>query len=250
MDAELPLDWRRQIFRAGVQKVVRGLLNSLTNYQIAGRELVPNSGPLLVVMNHLGLFDAPLLLATFPRSLDGVVLKDVLEIPVLGRLLKWYGVVPVKRDRIDRNVLRLTMALLRSGRAVAIAPEAGVSESGALRLARSGAAFLALETGAPILPVAFCGTETTHGIWDAQSKQLGLQGADNLVCWKRKNERLKISLTFGQPFRLSDYGQTWREKRQALGQATDELMARIAALLPAEYRGVYADKVPGRQSVS
>ena len=143
MDAltvEPVLTARRRLFRFAMRNTMRALLRTVTDFEVTGLDRVPAEGPLLVVMNHLGLLDSPLLLAAFPRSLDGVILDQMLGAPVVGLLLRWYGVIPVKRDRFDRTVLQQAVAVLRSGRAVAIAPEAGVSDSGALRQARAGAA--------------------------------------------------------------------------------------------------------------
>ncbi len=229
----------RRLYRHAMRNLMRGLVGLLADYQIAGADQVPREGPVLVILNHLGLLDGPLLLGTFPRPLEGIVLDQMLQVPVLGQLLRWYGVIPVGRDRFDRTVLTRAEAVLRSGRPLAIAPEAGVSESGALRAARAGAAYLAVQTQVPIIPAAITGTETVHGAWDAPARKLSFRGLENLALWRPDRSPVSIRLTFGSPFTLEDVGHNWREKREAVRAATEQMMARLAALLPPQYQGVY-----------
>ncbi|MBC8254628.1 MAG: 1-acyl-sn-glycerol-3-phosphate acyltransferase [Ardenticatenia bacterium] len=233
---------RRRLFRWSVRSLMQAIMRTVSDCRIEGIDEIPAEGPLLVVMNHLGLLDAPLLLARFPRPLDAVMLDQMVEMPVLGKLLRWYGVIPVRRDHFDRQVLQRALAVLRGGRALAIAPEAGVSDSGALRQSRAGVAYLAVESRAPLLPVAITGTEKIHGMWDAAAGKLSLRGLDHLAFWRREHPRLELKVTFGRPFTLEAVEKSWREKRRALRAATDEIMGQVAALLPSQYRGVYLDR--------
>ena len=230
---------RRMAFRTGMQRFMRGLLSAVSDYHVEGLDQMPQKGPLLVVLNHLGLLDAPLMLAGLPQPPDVIMLDQMLDIPVLGRFLRWYGIIPVTRDGYDRAALRRGVAVLRSGRILAIAPEAGVSESGRLEDAQAGAAYLAMLANVPVLPAALVGTETIQGLWDEVTQKLSFRGLHNLIPWSSEREKPQLKLTFGHPFSLETAGQSWREKREALRSATDEIMGRIAALLPVQYRGVY-----------
>lgn len=238
---EPPLTVPRRLFRHCLRGVMGGLVRSVADFQFEGVQKVPAEGPLLVVMNHLGLFDGPAVLASFPRQLEGIVDAEMLRVPILGKLLDWYGVVSVRRGEFDRQVVTRAKAILESGRALAIAPEAGISETGALRKARAGAAYLATLAKAPVLPVGITGTERVHGLWDSTVGKATLRGSEYLAIWRAKRPRLHIKLAFGQPFNLDAAGQNWRERRKALDQATDELMERIADLLPSSYRGAYLE---------
>ena len=213
----------------------------MADWSVSGVDRVPAEGSLLVVINHLGLLDAPLLLAGFPRPLDGIVVDTMLNAPIVGPLLRWYGVIPVRRDRYDREVLVKARAVLDSGRALVVSPEAGVSECGALRQARDGVAYLAASTGALLLPAAITGTEWVHGIWDQATQKLGFRGVNRLAFWRHDQPRLNLKLTFGNPFTLEVAGSSWAEKREELRLASQRLMGQLAALLPPQYRGVYAD---------
>lgn len=227
--------------RSSVRSVARIMMALLADWSVSGVDRVPAKGPLLVVINHLGLLDAPLLVASCPRPLDGIVVDTMLDAPVVGPLLRWYGVIPVRRDSYDREVLVKARAVLDSGRALVVAPEAGVSESGALRQARDGVAYLAASTGAFLLPAAITGTEWVHGVWDQATRKLNFRGVDWLAFWRRDQPRLNLKLTFGNPFTLEVAGASWAEKRQELRLASQRLMGQLAALLPPQYRGVYAD---------
>jgi 1-acyl-sn-glycerol-3-phosphate acyltransferase len=211
----------------------------MADFRIEGSTEIPSTGPLLVVMNHLGLFDGPALVASFPRPLDGIVAAEMFDVPVLGRLLDWYGFISVKRGEFDRQVVTRAKALLESGRALVISPEAGISETGSLRQARAGAAYLAVQAKALVLPVAITGTEKVHGLWDATTKKVRLRGADYLAFWRSKRPKLEIKLTYGRPFNVGAVGKSWRERRRVLGAVSDEMMGRIAELLPSRYRGIY-----------
>lgn len=235
----------RRLVRFSVRSLARLITGLVADYSVTGVDQVPAKGPLLVVTNHLGLLDGPLLLAGFPRTLDAVVLDRMLAAPWVGTLLRWYGVVPVQRDRFDRHVLAASLEILRSGRALLIAPEAGVSDEAALRDARHGAAYLAVTTGAPVLPVAITGTETVHGVWDYAARKMSFRGLDQLARWPWGGDRpgLRLNLTLGAPFTLEAAGNSWRDKRETLRQATQRLMEQLAALLPPQYRGKYGNPV-------
>jgi 1-acyl-sn-glycerol-3-phosphate acyltransferase len=103
-----------------------------------------------------------------------------------------------------------------------MAPEGTRSPTGALIEARPGASYLAARSGAPIVPVAVTGTEDK-----------------NVVAHLKRLRRVKVITRIGEPFTLPPLGRGDREVE--LKKDTDEIMCRIAAMLPLEYRGVYAD---------
>jgi 1-acyl-sn-glycerol-3-phosphate acyltransferase len=197
----------------GLARLLAWLLVRLT---VRGQEHVPLEGPLLVTMNHLGGGDPVLVIGYARRHLAIVGKVEVLDWPVIGPLARAYGMIPVRRGEPDRGTLKRMLEVLRTGGALLIAPEGRESLTGALEAGKTGPAFLALQAGAPILPVAITGTA-----WRRV-----------LPAWRRLR-RPQVTLTFGQPYRLPP-GMARRE-------AADAIMRRIAALLPPEYRGVYAD---------
>lgn len=202
--------------------IIRAIFPALTHLEVRGLENVPASGPLIVAANHVGHLDPPLIVASMPRELECIALADLADVPVTGRILKAYGVIWVRRDEMDRDVLSQSLAVLAAGRALALAPEGQISDTGALMRGREGAAWLAARSGAPVVPVAMTGTE---------------RAIEDL----RRLRRPRLSITYGAPLCLTlPPGLTPAERRAALAANTDTLMRAIAALLPARYRGEYA----------
>jgi 1-acyl-sn-glycerol-3-phosphate acyltransferase len=203
--------------------LARVLSRLLLRLTVRGRERVPLQGPLLLTMNHLGGADPILVVGWSPRPLVVVGKSEILGWPVLGLLARLYGMIPVHRGEPDRATLKRLVAVLVSGQALLIAPEGRESHTGQLEAAKGGAAFLAQQAGVPsmvIVPVAITGTAWKHV----------------LPAWRRLR-RPCVTLTFGEPYTLPP-----GLKRRA---AAEEMMRRLAALLPPEYRGVYAEAAAG-----
>jgi cytidylate kinase len=218
----------RSLIRHLSRWLLRLLFRLLTRWELRGAENVPPTGPLIVAFNHLAHLDGPLLIASLPRIVEGLALVDLYRVPVTGQLLWLYGTIPVHREEFDRAVVERALRVLERGEVLIIAPEARMSVTGGLERGRTGVAYLALRSGAPILPVAITGTETIPQQW-------------------RRLRRPRITVTIGQPFRLSPpppspaSGRGWGSKAQRRA-AADELMRHIVALLPPQYRGVYANE--------
>jgi 1-acyl-sn-glycerol-3-phosphate acyltransferase len=214
----------QKIFRQIAHFLLPILFRLLTRWEVSGRENLPKGGPLLVTFNHLAHLDAPLLLASLPWLMEGIALSDLGQVPVTGQLLRLYGVIWVHRDEYDRGLLRRALAVLAEGKVLALAPEARMSVTGALERARTGAAYLTLKSGAPVLPIAITGTEKIYGEW-------------------RRWHRPRVTVTIGQAFHLPLVELKGAGRHEALRQAADEIMIHIARLLPPEYCGVYAAMV-------
>ena len=198
----------------------RLLARLLLQLTVRGAERVPLSGGVLLTMNHLGGADPVLVLSFCPRPPLVAGKVEILSWPIVGLVVRAYGMIPLHRGHAnaDRAALVRVLASLAAGEALLIAPEGRESHTGALEAGQGGAAFLAQHAaGIPIVPVALTGTA-----WK-----------DILPAWRRLR-RPCVTLTFGPPYRL-----TGGLRRQA---AVDEIMSHIAALLPAEFRGVYAGK--------
>jgi 1-acyl-sn-glycerol-3-phosphate acyltransferase len=209
-----------------MRMVARTFVRLATRTTVSGRENLPVEGPLLVVFNHVGHTDAAVLIANLPWSTDAIALSDLLKVPVTGAMLHLYGVISVERDVFDRSVVARALAVLNSGGVLILAPEARMSVTGTLEKARGGAAYLALKTGVPILPVALTGT--FNPVFYAQ--------------WKQRR-RPSVTMTIGPVFNLPDLPLDGAGRKQSLLIASDIIMAHLAGLLPPQYRGVYADAV-------
>jgi 1-acyl-sn-glycerol-3-phosphate acyltransferase len=121
----------------------------------------PMTGPLLMTPNHLSLLDAPLLGAIAPRMLHQLGKIEVFG-GVQGKLLHRFGQIPVDRSSYDTLAVRKSIQVLRDGRVLNIYPE-GTRGPGDFSRIRTGVAYLAMVTGAPILPVALLGTRLPAG---------------------------------------------------------------------------------------
>jgi 1-acyl-sn-glycerol-3-phosphate acyltransferase len=213
----------RLIFRRCACFLLRIFLRIFTRLKTKGLENIPQRGPLLVAFNHLAHLDAALVLPFLPQPVEGIALEDLYHVPVTGQLLRLYGTIPVHRDQFDRDVIRRALQALAEGKILALAPEARMSLTGALERARQGAAYLALRSGAPVLPVAITGTETVP----SDLKRL---------------RRPRLTVTFGEVIITPPRAGKPQARRQQVAEFTDEIMYRIAAMLPPEYRGVYGDE--------
>ncbi len=203
-------------FRWLAPSAFRGLYHTLARVTISGRENIPARGPHLVIFNHTSYYDSPLLISFWPYPLETLGAARTLDKPVLGHIMRGWGTVRVERDEYDRRPLQIALGLLEAGRPVLIAPEGGRSHRPGMRLARPGAAYLALKAGVPVLPVGITGTEALFTRW-----------------------RPAVGLTVGEAFRLPPALLSGPERRQNLAEATRSLMAHLAAVLPPEYRGAY-----------
>lgn len=134
---------------------------------VEGTGHVPGAGPVILAANHRSNLDIVLLGATSPRPVNFLGKRELAEQPLLGPLLVQLGMVPVDRGRGDRDALGQIAAVLRSGEIVGIFPEGTRSPDGALHRFRSGAARLAAQAQAPVVPVGFVGTA---GWWPRRAK--------------------------------------------------------------------------------
>lgn len=121
--------------------------------------LVPQRGPVLFASNHVGLLDGPMLVGVAPRFPHCLVKQELFRGPA-GAVLRAAGQIPVDRSRGDRTALGRALEVLGSGGAVAVFPE-GTRGRGDVGEVRQGVAWLALRSGAPVVPVACLGTRRT-----------------------------------------------------------------------------------------
>src|SRR5215213_74874 len=130
-----------------------------------GREHVPESGPVIFAANHRSFLD-PFVIGTIARRPMYYVAKDELfRHPVVAWLLSALGAFPVRRGAGDRDMLETAKTILARGECVLIFPEGTRTRPGALGRPKRGVGRLALETGAPVVPVAVFGTEAVRRGW-------------------------------------------------------------------------------------
>jgi 1-acyl-sn-glycerol-3-phosphate acyltransferase len=193
----------------------------LSHRDVSGVEHIPSAPPYIVVANHLSYFDAPLLFTILKvERITGWAAEKYQRHPLFGPFVSLHGGVFIQRGKVDRQALSIAMDRLQNGYVFGIAPEGTRSNTGTLARGKTGAAYLANEADVPIVP-------------------FGIAGTDKALRALLRLRRPYLSARVGKPFRLPPVHE---ESRSAdLRRNTDEIMCRIAALLPPPYRGVYSD---------
>jgi 1-acyl-sn-glycerol-3-phosphate acyltransferase len=123
-----------------------------------GAENMPADGPVIVAANHTGVIDGPIVFGVSPRPVHMMIKQSMFRGPI-GSFLRWSGQIPVDRDN-GRPALAAALSVLKRGDVVGIFPE-GRRGRGDLSEVRGGVAWLALASGAPVVPAAVLGTRRT-----------------------------------------------------------------------------------------
>lgn len=190
----------------GGRPTCRWLIRRRFDVRVHGVEHVPASGPVVVAANHVGVIDGPLMAIFAPRPVHALTKLEMFE-GRLGRFLRWSGQVPLDRLHTDPRAVRTTVAVLRRGGAVGIFPE-GTRGAGELDVFHRGAAYLAMVTGAPVVPVLMFGTREPGG----SSSSLPRKGA-------------VIDLVFCRPFAVD--ATPWPRTRDDVAEVSRRLRERM-----------------------
>lgn len=213
------LAWRRRLVRG----VIRGLgFGVLWNVTVTGTEHIPDSGPAILMMNHISALDPILCLGAVTRRFVIPMSKiENLRNPILGPFVRLWGSYSVNRGEVDRTALLNSIELLKSGQLILVAPE-GTRHPEGLSRPKDGLAYIATKTDAVIIPSAISGA----------------------VGWKDKLKRLqrpRIHVNFGRAFKFKTGGRS-RLPREALSEMMEEAMYQLAIAVTDETRrGVYSD---------
>ena len=210
---------------ASIRFVSRRLLPLIADIEVRGSLKLPQGGFILAA-NHLGRLDS--LMVYYVLDSNDVIhpLTDKYKSHPFFRIVAWWlKVTWLKRGEADMKAMREFISRLRNGAVMVITPEGTRSKTATLLKGEPGAIYIASSAGVPIVPVALTGTE------------------DSVVKSRlKKFQRLKITITAGQPFMPMDIKSIkGAERDQMLQTATDDLMCRIASMLPESYRGFYAE---------
>lgn len=204
-----------------LRRILTWVFNALTHWETTGAENVPAQGAFILATNHMSRVDVPLLFIATPRQdLVALVADSYKTNPFFTFLVVTTHSIWIDREKADFSAMRGAMEHIRKGGALGIAPEGTRSRVNALLPAKSGVALLAEKTHVPVVPAAISGTEITF-------KEL----------FKLRKPRLKVS--YGEPFFPPPVDRADRDA--SLQRNTEEIMLRIASMLPERYHGFYAN---------
>ena len=196
---------RTRLLTAG-RPAAQALLRRWYDLEFHGVERVPATGPLVMAANHVGWIDGPLLAICSPRPVHALTKREMFA-KGLGGFLLASGQIPLDRFHVDMRAIRIAVQALREGLAVGVFPE-GSRGAGDMTSPRAGAAYLALVSGAPVVPVSFLGTRMPGGT-DGSIPPRGS----------------RLVMTFGEPVHLGS--QPWPRTQQEVAQAASVVTAGI-----------------------
>src|SRR5213594_3006852 len=193
------------------------IMKALFRLEAHGTEHVPRTGPLLVVPTHPRLLAPPLVGGMTPRQLTYLAKAELFDVPGFGALLRRLGAQPLRRQGADPSALRTAQRVLQGGGALLVFPEGTRGDEGVLGEAKPGAALLAIQTGAAVVPayVHGSGRALPRGRWLPRPA--------------------KVRVTFGAP--LTFPKATGRDRKAQYEEASRQMMAAIARLRDEVVRG-------------
>ncbi|TSA47386.1 MAG: 1-acyl-sn-glycerol-3-phosphate acyltransferase [Chloroflexi bacterium] len=205
--------------------LIRFLLRLLTRVEVRGRENIPVASNFIIAANHNGLVDA---------FLPFYIINNTNLVLLVGEkweklsIMRWLGrglnFLFIDRFNPDLKAIREVIARMKHGEVLVITPEGTRSKVGCLIEGKPGVSYLAAKMGYPLAPVGISGT--FDKVFFGQLKRL---------------HRPHIIVSIGPAFSLPSLPKEAQDRDKALKTDTDEIMCRIAALLPQEQRGVYSD---------
>ena len=198
------------------------LCSVLLKPKIYGRKNIPQNGPYIVAINHFHIFDPALVAYAIRKPISFLAASDQdidWQVLIAGKL---YGFIPTNRQKLAPSTIKKAIQALQKGDILGIFPEATTGP--VLRRPKKGVTYLSLKSGGKILPMGIIGLE--EDIWSQ---------------WL-KGVRPQVTVKIGKPFSISSSLPKDRNERQnKLSDIGDEIMHKIATLLPKKYRGEYVN---------
>ena len=207
---------RTQIFN-----LMKWLYKHLTHVTIENEDQIPKEGPCIITLNHLSRVDFPaMVMLNRCNDIYCVTADTYKNFPVFGKMIDEAEMIWIDRTKADFQAMKRAMTVLKEGKILALSPEGTRSKTNELLQGKEGVVLLASKSRAPVITMSITGTEN----WVDDFKHF---------------RKPKITLRFGPVFELPAIDPENREA--SLRAATDEVMCRIAAMLPESYRGFYKD---------
>ncbi len=218
---------RRRFIRGLLATTVEMIANILTRWEVTGKENIPKKGPFIIVGNHFHFLDTVAPMHTTHLPLEYIGDFEMPNAPPVMRMFpNAWQTLKIEQGTPNFEALQASEAILAQEGVLVIYPEGHVN-GGPLRPALPGAAYMALRTGVPLLPMGTI--------------------SDNE--WKlfktitEKKRRLGIFTRIGKVFGPFKTENPNRPSRQELKTAGKIVMEKIAALLPEEHRGPFGSEI-------
>lgn len=204
-----------------IYNLLHWLVDRLVILKLEGYENLPHTGAILVTTAHTSRLDTVFLMVASNRR-DGIPLVATeYQKSVMGPILNGVGVIWIDRSGTDFKALQQVGEYLKKGWMLGIAPEGKRSKTKKLMQGKQGAALIARKFKVPIIPVA-------------------LEGSTDMKYWFSRFKKMRVTVRFGEQYNVPEKGPN-EDNKTWLNRATDEIMCRIAVLLPPERRGFYAE---------
>lgn len=197
-------------------------MRALWNIELRDVAHVPATGPVVVAANHIGFADGPLMAIVGPRPVHALTKHELFSGP-LGAFLTGAGQIPIDRDVPDPLALKVALRVLRDGGLAGLFPESTRGD-GTMASAAGGAAYLAMVTGAPVVPLSFLGTR--------------LPGSSSTF----PPRGTRLVLTYGAPIAVAR--QEWPRRTADVRGLTEQIRQAIIANTQAASRATGID-LPG-----
>jgi 1-acyl-sn-glycerol-3-phosphate acyltransferase len=200
--------------------LIRTILHLICKVDKKEIKKIPRRGPFIVSMNHINFLEVPMIVVDlYPRKVHGIAKKETWNNSFLAWLATSWETLSIDREGFTGSTFRQAKNLLQDGKIIIIAPEGTRTGDGKLKEAHPGIITMALQADVPIIPVVHYGGE---------------------LFWERfmKLKRTKFTYKVGNPIRLKKPKLVNKLIRKKM---VDQLMYRMAKLLPEQYRGEYSN---------
>jgi 1-acyl-sn-glycerol-3-phosphate acyltransferase len=213
--ADLPrTDDVRSPARLLLHSPLRGVTGTIVrrrwHVEVRGAERFPMTGPVVVAANHIGFLDGPLMAILGPRPVHALTKREMF-VGGMGRLLRASGQIPIWRREPDPAAVRTALRVLRDGGVVGVFPE-GSRGAGLMTRAEGGAAYLAIATGAAVVPLSMLGTRAVGGSLNSVPPP-----------------GTRMVMTYGDPLVLPQHG--WPRRRDEVREATHQVRRALLATM-------------------
>jgi 1-acyl-sn-glycerol-3-phosphate acyltransferase len=198
-------------FQGAAKKVVNGLIEWWFELRVDHADRMPLEGPVVMCMNHESLLDIPAAVAASPRPVTFMAKKELFRSGGAARFVHELGGFSVERGAYDLRAVEIALGVLERGEVLGMYPE-GTRKPGVLLPFLPGAAWAALKTGSPLLPVAIRGTEAA------------------MPPGRRIPSRVPIRVSFGEPIPVDRVDAPGLRRRESL-RLTSEARARVKGML-------------------